>query len=665
LTSQTISGSPGSDQPIILANLDADKKLADWVTNQYKSIKAARNQLEVQWYQNLAFFFGRQWVQFVSTAASVTGVRLTTPPAPPWRVRLVINKIRPIIRTELAKTTSKKPQFSVMPRSTDDVDLVASRVSDQILKCEYDEKNIQEIIKSAAWWALLTGTGFIKDYWNPKLKDRNGNVGDFAVESVTPFHLFVPDLKTEDIEKQPFVIHASTMGLDVANAQFGNKFNQNDVQVSATQDLLNDSFLNLAGSNNAQKSQELLFLECWIKPGWHPQFPNGGMVTVCGNKIVVKKDMFPFKHGEYPFSKIIHIPAGRFYGVSVIEDLIPVQREYNRTRSQVIESKNKMSKPQLLAQEGSITPGRVTSEPGQIITYKVGYQPPTPLQLQGIPGYVGEEIQRLQMDFDDISGQHEISRGGTPSQVTAATAISFLQEQDDTKLSHTVTSIENSVAKLGRHILTYAADYWTEPRLIRVIGDDGSFDASLYKGSEIRGNNDVIVEAGSGLPTSKAAKQAFIMDLIKLGIIPPEKALEMLDIGGIEKVYQEVLIDRRQAQRENLQMSRLNTMIVQAMQSAGQETGADIHTWDNHALHITTHNNFRKSQQFSLLPPETKAVFEAHVQAHQAMIQQQQIQDAQMQMQLAGQQPGLPTQSGGGSGGPTPDSTTPPNTGGV
>jgi hypothetical protein len=40
-------------------------------------------------------------------------------------------------------------------------------------------------------------------------------------------------------------------------------------------------------------------------------------------------------------------------------------------------------------------------------------------------------------------------------------------------------------------------------------------------------------------------------------------------------------------------------------------------SWDNHPVHIQVHNQFRKTQQFELLPPEIKQAFELHVQSHQ------------------------------------------------
>ena len=371
--------------------------------------------------------------------------------------------------------------------------------------------------------------------------------------------------------------------------------------VKSTNDILEDSFLNMVGVQPVTSKDQVLMLEVWIKPG-NRLLPGGGMVTVVGDTIVQVKKNFPYKHGDFPFTKLDAVPSGKFYADSVITDMIPIQREYNRTRSQIIEAKNLMSKPKLLAAKGSINPNAITSEPGQVILYTPGFDKPTPMPAMPLPAHVLNEVQQLQQDMDDVSGQHEISRGQNPTQVTAATALSYLQEQDDTKLSDTISSLEEGVEKLGRHILSHVSQFWTTERTVQVVGADGSFDAQVYKGSAIGGNLNVRVEAGSALPQSKAAKQAFIMDLIKLQVIPAEKALEMLDIGGIERVYEDYLTDVRQAQRENIKMS----------------VGAPVepNDFDNHAIHVETHNKFRKSQEFETLPDEVKTLFQQHCDLH-------------------------------------------------
>lgn len=612
MTYPTTSPTPDSSQEtttnaaLLALQTDFEKQLILWTKEKYRQIKMARRTIERQWYTNLAFYFGKQNIAIATTNASSVGFRLNVPKAPPWRVRLVVNKIRPIIRTELAKIVSQKPRFYVVPASTEDEDLTSARVGEQIFDSVYSDKRIKVIIRRAEWWASICGTGFIKDYWDSEKPDLVNNMkGDFCIEPSTPFHIFVPDFDTEEIEDQPYVMHVTTKSVEWVRATYP-QLKGIAADTTATDDILSDSFMGMIGARSPGSRNAVLCYEVWIKPKGHPQFPNGGMFQVIGDRIVYFSHQFPYKHGEYPFSKLEHIPSGKFYGSSVIEDLIPLQREYNRTRSQIIENKNRMAKLQLMAPRGSIEAQKITSEPGQVIFYTPGFAPPTPLQLQNLPPYVQNEIAQLQQDMDDISGQHDISRGQNPAQVTAATALSYLQEQDDTKLSGTIESLEAGIEKVGRHILSYVSQFWNEARVVRVVGRDQAFDAHVYKSADLGGNNDVRVESGSALPTSKAAKQAFLMDLIKLGGIQVQDALQVLDIGGIEKVYEDYLVDVRQAQRENLKLA----------------SGVTVppNDYDNHQVHIVTHNKFRKSQQFETLSTKSKQDFQEHVELHNSAI---------------------------------------------
>jgi hypothetical protein len=586
-----------------LLAFERNKKLAAWASQEYRNIKNARSSIERQWYINLAFYFGKQNIAVVSTTASSNGFKLVVPKAPPWRVRLVINKIRGIIRNELSKIVSQRPRFTVVPNSTEDDDQTAARVAEQIFDSVYSGYKLKTIFRRAEWWTCITGTGFIKDYWDPNKKDALGQQGDFCYDPISPFYIFVPDFDCIDIEQQPYVIHASTKSLQWCRTTYpGVRVTTN---VAAASDLLDDAFMGMIGAKSPDKNA-VLCLEVWIKPGGHPDFPQGGMFTVLGDQVVQISMKYPYNHGEYPFSKLDHIESGKFYGSSIIEDILPVQKEYNRTRSQIIENKNRMAKIQLMAPRGSIEVQKVSSEPGQVILYTPGYAPPQPIPLQNLPAYVLEEVQQLQQDMDDISGQHEISRGQNPSQVTAATALSYLQEQDDTKLAGTIESLESAVEKIGRHTLSYVAQYWSEGRIIRNVGTDMSFDAHVFKGEELKSNTDLRVESMSALPTSKAAKQAFIMDLIKLGAVEAQDALQVLELGGIEKVYESYLIDQRQAQRENLKMN--------------EGTSVAPNDYDNHELHVLTHNKYRKTQQFEYLQDEQKILFQQHVELHKAAI---------------------------------------------
>jgi hypothetical protein len=42
--------------------------------------------------------------------------------------------------------------------------------------------------------------------------------------------------------------------------------------------------------------------------------------------------------------------------------------------------------------------------------------------------------------------------------------------------------------------------------------------------------------------------------------------------------------------------------------------------YDNHELHVLTHNKYRKTQQFEYLQDAQKALFQQHVELHKAAI---------------------------------------------
>lgn len=662
------------------AKQEKEQKLISWVNTQYDMLRNQRMMFERQWFINMAFTAGRQNIAPVTVAGS--GFKLVSPKAPPWRVRMVINKIRVAVRTECAKLTSSKPIPVVLPATTEDEDYAASRVAESILKSYFATDDFNASLRSWVWWGSVTGNGVLKSYWNPNEKDDRATVevppnpqmvaakqagapvppqllqptsqpamGKICVERINPFHFFVPDLMEEELDRQPYVMHVSTKSPDFVKQYFGVTVTPDS---KASNSLLETAVLSPMGASNNQ-FDSVLVKEVWAKPG-HPLFPEGGMVTVVGNHCVQHKETWdecvPFP--EYPFYKYEGIATGGYYTESVVTDLIPIQKEYNRTKSQIIEIKNMMGKPKIMAFRGSINPRQVNSEPGQAILVTPGFPMPTPLPAVEAPATMQVELDRLNSDFDDISGQHEITRGNTPSQVTSGTAIAYLQEQDDTKLAYQVAGIERATAKLGKHYLKYAAKYWQDGRTVKIVGRDGAFESEVWQKNTMEGNTDVIVQAGSGIPESKAAKRAFVTDLMTQGFIDPSIGMEILDLSGMDKVIEDFLVDKRQAQRENLKMASAPPEAISplvnppvgpdgtpllTMDGQPGQVGPDgvsivpwtpqspmpVNSYDNHEAHIHFHNQFRKTQQYELLHDDIKKMFELHVQTHQMAIMMPQM----------------------------------------
>src|SRR6266496_3220886 len=224
----------GLDQVMpLIEDFEKQKFLVMWLNQTYQNMKQQRSTYERKWYISLAFYRGRQNIALINTPASSSGFRLLTPPAPPWRVRMVINKIRPIIRREIAKVVAQKPTFTVVPATNEDEDYYAAKAGEQILEACHSDYGINKINRSRAWWTAICGTGFLKCYWddrkkvlgrgqiNPYTNQPTDVIGDICVQNVMPLHIFVPDLVEQDINNQPYVFHVFTKSKNWIEQYYG------------------------------------------------------------------------------------------------------------------------------------------------------------------------------------------------------------------------------------------------------------------------------------------------------------------------------------------------------------------------------------------------------------------------------------------------------------
>lgn len=620
-----------------LADSDDGRKLVDWIMRQYNTMRSVRRPYERQWYTNLSFYMGKQYVEWSKHEERLVPM----PKLDKYTPRITINKVRPIVRTEIAKMTSQRPTASVMPASNDDDDIFAARAGEQVWQSLYDRLKFDKQLASAAFWTSIAGNAYIKTYWDDQAYDHTTGVyGDVRWAPLSPFNILVPDLIEEDIQAQSYIFCVYAKPIEWIELAYADVIppGTNIASSSDVEDLLSPMKMGITPNSNARPPSALL-IEAWVKPGATKLLPQGGFVTIVNNRIIqAGLKGLPYAHGEYPFAKIDHVPTGRFYTESVITDLVPLQIEYNRTQSQIIEAKNRTSKPQMMFDEGSVAPQKITTEPGLWIPIRPNAQRPSPVPVQDLPAYVVQFNERQQQNFEDISGQHEATRGQAPGGVSAATAIAYLQERDDSYLAPTIRSIEAAVQTVARQSLTLASSYWDVPRLVKSTGEDGGYEAALFKGSDIARGTDLRVEAGSALPSSKSARMANVMDFMKFGYMSPQEGFELLDMPMLQQWTTRRGIDKRAAQQENVDFKRIPLMQVQVAEQMYQQQvmmgGVEmdpmsgqapprpsvipINEWDNDDVHIEIHELMQKGSSYKLLPQHVRDELENHVAQHKA-----------------------------------------------
>ena len=690
----------------------ADRNLVEKWNNKLKACQEARINFERQWHENLAFYAGRQWIVF--TRNPTGGFQFAEQPAQDkWRVRHTANRILRIIRTEVTKLSKEQPQWYCVPASTEEKDRLAAMAGDAITEFIMRTKYFNMKRMEATFWSCICGTAFLKNYYDETALEIDGLPGKICLEAVPAFQAFVPNLQVVDVQEQPYFIHARAMDPEQVYSSYGVEL-QPETTAST---ILEARFLSALGikQNKNQETKLCYVKENWVKPC--REFPQGAMFVTGENKVLYvyepqrdpevdpmqgmqdmlpgmgmpstgsnvampqsenqesdgeaevlapKSDLpgmenysyeYPLRHGKYPFAKIDHVSTGMFYAESVVKTLIPLQKEYNRTRSIMLENRNLAGKPQWGYITGSIDPKKFNSKPGLLLAVQLGFDFPKALDQPELPQSVVNELDVTVRDMDDASSQYEITKGRTPPGVEAASAIAYLQEENDTIMLDAVTSLEAAVQETGIQVLANIHDFWSTDRIVQMTSKNQFMETKQFKAADLRPNMDFRVEPGSMAPRSQAAKQAFIIELMKMGVIDPTKALRYLQMNETNKLYDDMMLDVRHSQRENVFMSQgqpLYKVDPNAQPQMDPMTGmpsmepsykqaeqrdpmtgepiidpasgmpsmynVTVNPYDNHEAHIQEHQSYQKTQEYEMLDPKIQDIIQQHVDEHKMEI---------------------------------------------
>lgn len=626
--------SSGQDLDSAVADLDA----------LYKASKRVKEPFEPQWFLNTAYYNGRQWVMW-------DGTNLYEPRLEPWRVKLVDNRIQPIVRTEIAKMTKTRPQFVVVPNTSDEENVRAAAVGENVLDWLWQELDLTRKLRTTLLWSRIAGAGFWKICWDPTIGDQvevlarvdTGEIlkngygrplrldtlpdnfdfdglqqtmgteigkktvakGDLSLEPRTPFEIFPDPLAGEEgLSGADYLIEEVVHSPEYVRRRWNVDVEADSHAISG----IAESRMPMPGNTPADVPVKGVKLrELWAKPS--SRFPGGRHVVWTKNQ-VLKDDRNPYPWLPYVMFRGVPVP-GRFWPSSVTEQLISPQTELNKRKSQIAENAIRIGNPSLLRSSNSDV--EYDGLPGEEIVFQDTGSPnaiPSWLAPPELPGYVREDVGRIEQALSEISGQHEVTQGRVPAGVTAASAINLLQEQDDTRLGPDVADMEIALAEAGTRLLTLVNAYYTDNRIVRINGEEGAWDIFDFRGAMLKGNNQVEVQAGSGMPRSKAAKQAAMTEtlnlLIQYGVQLDPRSLRKFfreyEVGGLERLFSDVDVNEAQVQREN-RLLAMGELIP-------------VNDYDEHEFHVQGHNDFRKSARFERLPVPAKLAFEQHIEEH-------------------------------------------------
>ena len=599
------------------------EKLSSTIQERIDKAKRARQAHEIDWTLAIAFYVGRQYVKWHTLKGLVDAPRSN-----PYTVRLVVNLIANYVRTMVATMMEADPRFEVAPQTVEPEDVDAARVAQKVLSYVF-ESELRKKVMDFYLWLVITGNAFLFTHLN---RDRGDEIapgvrlGEVEIDVVSPYDVYLPT-GIVSIDDADWCVIRTAIPIEVAKKRFGDDVKADSSSVSGGV----DSYLrSIAYPETTTESDMVSLYHYFERP--NPAREEGMYALVVNERVKEVIAPYPYMHGELPLAvaRAFVIP-GTFYGKSPVSLAIPLQKEYNRARSQMVEIRNLYARPTIFAPQGSIDQ-TVENDAGKIVFYRPVGGPPTVAPPPPVNQAQIADINLIKGELDTIFGIFEITaHGSVPANVRAASAMAMLREQDEKRLGLMSKEVSRAFERCGRQIIGLIRQFYAIPRVVAIVGRNKEYEALRFSAKDIRIPRDITVTLGTSLPASRTQRIQMVFDLYEMGIIQDrQKVLELLEFGNIEGLQDESRLDREEAEREN------TIFVEQPVEMVPQIATALFHEWQDHAIHFEVHNRFRKSIEFTKLSDEAREVFNTHVSQHELMMQSQQAQAQMQQMQQAG-----------------------------
>lgn len=596
-----------------------EKRAIKLVESLFDKAKRHRAQYDDKWLEYYRMFRGKQW----------SGQR------PSFRHSEVVNLIFRTIQSSVPIQVDARPKFEFLPQEPADMPL--SEILNQVAESDWIKNNWGEQLLEVVYDSNFYGTGLSKMV----VKEVRGAVKTIY-ESIDPLYCY-PDPDARDCNKDcGFFVYAYPTDIkkikgdypdvarylkpDIIDLVRGSKTDLGQMKFRSPVD--NKVVLEPnSGSELVDKDKALLII-CWISPDYlvdqydekevktvDPEtgeeksefqqlakYPNGRKIVICNGVLCEDKEN-GYDDAEIPYQKYAnYILPREFWGMSEIEQLEGPQKVFNKMISFALDVMTLMGNPiWKVPTTSGIDPENLVNRPGLVVEYD-GDQAPSREEGVQLQPYVLQMIDRMAEWFDSVGGSQDVSRGVQPTGVTAASAISSLQEAAQTRIRQKARNLDFYLQNLGQQWLSRVFQFRTAPEIYRITaqdnvqqyfrmhvedyektttevrpvldqmgqpmldemgqpmaeevevptgemgkrmhvqpyGEGGQYDPMQAKKFEITGKFDVKVSTGSSLPFAKSELETKLLNYFDRGIIDKEEVLKRSEYPNYQAVLQRV-----------------------------------------------------------------------------------------------------------------------------
>lgn len=484
-----------------------------------------------------------------------------------------IPQIWPVCASMVAWMTDQRPILETMASGqafSPHHDTYTQLASDMNALLHAAHMEYQEDVEhSRMLWDVITyGIGWERTIWDNTLAD---GLGDTTVRRLDPFTVY-PDPHAQSPKDMDHIIEAKMMTVSAmdrawpgAAKRLGYAGHLEDVDeaphkldgsISSSMpraligrlDGNSSSVItrtNRVGPGMQNRTDDVVtVLECWVRshdvtdtdvPGVKRVRDVWRVYVVAGNRLLFEgKADEVSAFNTHPYDRCVLFDTGEMYGPCLVEFMAGPQESINRIVKSIEDNTILMGNPILAESPRSQSRHqRKSNQPGTILRATpndVGWLAPPQMHPQQSVAL----LQYFESKIESISGMSAIVRGFQPSGRNAQGVLDSVQDAAFVRIRATLRELERTLRGVTTKKCAFIAEFYTEPRMVAMIGQDGQRLRRALRGRHFYSMDrdrlplrfTIIADAGSQLLTSKQARAAEADTLFGLGAIDELEVLK-------------------------------------------------------------------------------------------------------------------------------------------
>lgn len=627
-----------------------------WIRDRYDEAFKETRGCARQYWLNHAFYSGFQWLGWNHRTHNLVEL-----PSEPDRLQITVNRMKANVRTIMSYVCQRELGFEVLPNRADDAAILGAKLAQNL--CESARiTHSWELRREEAWLSCLKGgTSAICIDWDPDAGTTVGVVDSKDVrqgdtyETTLSIAEFVVEPGSQDAETARWWIKCQALPPKVVREMLGLSKDP-PADLTANIGAFQHKLLSTNDNGVGQLVPLTLVLTYYERP--NSLTKKGRIAVEVDGKIHHDREWpFPFKERLNLVVLRESVIEDQWFGDTVLSAARPIQAAFNLAWTNLLEHLTTVGAAKMVASQATIAAIEYMDDmPGAWVPYPTGENPPVYMNPPQLPAWMRDLPGQLAVELDDLMGVHDVSRGEAPPNIESGLGIEILGEKDATPIGKMVKDLALAWGRLATMFLQIQEKMVKETR--RGSVQVGRFPQEFeWTGADLKGQTTAHVPVESVMPRSKAMMRQFAGELFDRGLIKSlEEYLKISEAPGYLNTLYSVNPDLAMATEENHLMSTGQVCLPKE--------------WEDHIIHMETHNRFRKSAAYAQLGKKDKDLIDTHIEAHRTAAAQElgkqrvgQTLDPQLPMidQAANSaQPVLPPDALMGGAPPEPEAPTPP-----